>query len=137
MTGFHAWQTTVLSVSSISRDCMPSIVQDRKEVTGVLSRSELIRALKRSIASMNEMVIVIVVIGMITGFTGMYNTGIMSYIEKTRDVATLKVLGFATGKIRWILQQQNLFLTGAGTVLGIPVGHLYIKYLIDSMDPTI
>ena len=113
-----------------------SIVQDRKEVTGVLSRSELIRALKRSIASMNEMVIVIVVIGMITGFTGMYNTGIMSYIEKTRDVATLKVLGFATGKIRWILQQQNLFLTGTGTVLGIPVGHLYIKYLIDSMDPT-
>ena len=113
-----------------------SIASDRREVTGVISRSELIRALKRAMESMNEMVIVIIVIGMITGFTGMYNTGIMSYIEKTRDVATLKVLGFETGKIRWILQQQNLLLTGVGTVLGIPLGHLYIKYLIDSMDPT-
>ena len=113
-----------------------SIASDRREVTGVISRSELIRALIRGMETMNEMVIVIIIIGMITGFTGMYNTGIMSYIEKTRDVATLKVLGFATNKIRWILQQQNLFLTGAGTILGIPVGHLYIRYLIDSMDPT-
>ncbi len=113
-----------------------SIASDRREVTGVINKNELIHSLEKDMESMNDMVIVIIVIGMITGFTGMYNTGIMSYIEKTRDVATLKVLGFATEKIRWILQQQNLFLTGAGTILGIPVGHLYIKYLIDSMDPT-
>ena len=113
-----------------------SYADNRREVSGVLSKKELIRAYLRSSASMNEMVIVIIIIGMIVGFTGMYNTGIMSYIEKTRDVATLKVLGFSTKKIRWILQQQNLLLTGLGTIIGIPVGLWYIDILIDSMDPT-
>ena len=113
-----------------------SYANDRREVTGVLSKTVQIRALLRTSQSMNEMVIVIIIIGMIVGFTGMYNTGMMSYIEKTRDVATLKVLGFATNKIRWILQQQNLILTGLGTVVGIPIGMLYIKLLIESMDPT-
>lgn len=105
-------------------------------ISGVLSKKEQIRAYKRSASGMSEMVVVIIIIGMIVGFTGMYNTGTMSYIEKTRDVATLKVLGFPTNKIRWILQQQNLILTGLGTIIGIPNGLWYINLLIDSMDPT-
>ncbi len=113
-----------------------SYATDRSEVSGVLSKKELIRAYERTSGSMNELVIVVIIIGMIVGFTGMYNTGTMSYIEKTRDVATLKVLGFPTGKIRWILQQQNLILTGLGTLTGIPIGLYYIDILIDSMDPT-
>lgn len=113
-----------------------SIANERREVSGVLSKNEMIRAFLRTSQSMNEMVLVIIIIGMITGFTGMYNTGMMSYIEKTRDVATLKVLGFSTNKIRWILQQQNLILTGIGTLAGIPIGLTYIDLLIDSMDPT-
>jgi putative ABC transport system permease protein len=113
-----------------------SYAANRKEITGVISKKEYIRALKRTTQGLNEVVMVIIVIGIIVGFTSMYNMGILSYMEKTRDIATLKVLGFATGKIRWILQQQNLFITGLGTILGIPIGLLYIDLLIDTMNPT-
>ena len=61
--------------------------------------------------------------------------GILSFMEKARDVATLKVLGFASGKIRWILQQQNLFITGLGSLAGIPFGFVYMDLLMDKIDP--
>ena len=51
-------------------------------------------------------------------------------------MATLKVLGFASKKIRWILQQQNLFITGIGSLAGIPFGLVYIDLLMDKIDPT-
>ena len=126
LIGDMAWDMTVPAVHDA----------EGSRISGVLSKKEQIRAYKRSASGMSEMVVVIIIIGMIVGFTGMYNTGTMSYIEKTRDVATLKVLGFPTNKIRWILQQQNLILTGLGTIIGIPNGLWYINLLIDSMDPT-
>ena len=113
-----------------------TLAADRKEVSGVNSRDKYVAALKRSNASTAELVNVIVVIGIIIGFVAIYNTGSLSFAEKVRDVATLKVLGFSTGRIRWILQQQNLFITGAGTLMGIGVGLLLIRILMASLDPT-
>ena len=105
-------------------------------VSGVNSREKYVAALKRNNASTAELVYVIVVIGIIIGFVAMYNTGVLSFAEKMRDVATLKVLGFPTNKIRWILQQQNLFITGVGTLIGIGVGLVLIRVLMNSLDPS-
>ena len=48
-------------------------------------------------------------------------------------MATLKVLGFTTGKIRGILQMQNIWITGAGIVFGIPAGMFLVTALFASM----
>jgi putative ABC transport system permease protein len=43
----------------------------------------------------------------------------------------MKVLGFQSMKIRMILMQQNLTITGIGAVLGIPAGLAALKILVD------
>jgi putative ABC transport system permease protein len=113
-----------------------TLAVELKEVSGVNSREKYVAALKRNNASTAELVYVIVIIGIIIGFVAMYNTGVLSFAEKMRDVATLKVLGFPTNKIRWILQQQNLFITGVGTLIGIGVGLVLIRVLMNSLDPS-
>ena len=113
-----------------------TLAAELKEVSGVNSREKYVAALKRNNASTAELVYVIVIIGIIIGFVAMYNTGVLSFAEKMRDVATLKVLGFPTNKIRWILQQQNLFITGVGTLIGIGVGLVLIRVLMNSLDPS-
>ena len=82
------------------------------------------------------MIYITVAIAVIVGFVTTFNMGVLSFMEKARDVATLKVLGFASKKIRWILQQQNLFITGIGSLAGIPFGLVYIDLLMDKIDPT-
>ncbi len=108
----------------------------RQEVTGVVPKKEYIHAYRKANENNNDMIYIIVAIAVIVGFVSMFNMGILSFMEKTRDIATLKVLGFASNRIRWILQQQNLFLTGIGSLAGLPFGSVYLDNLMDKVDPT-
>ena len=107
----------------------------QNDVTGVLLRKEQIHAYQKANENNNDMIYITVAIAVIVSFVTTFNMGILSFMEKTRDVATLKVLGFASGKIRWILQQQNLFITGIGSLAGIPFGFVYMYLLMDKIDP--
>ena len=74
------------------------------------------------------MVIVFVVAAVVLGLVVLYNLGIMSYMERSRELATLKVVGFKNRRIGAILISQNIWLTLIGIIIGLPsgVGILYI-----------
>lgn len=111
-----------------------SYVVDREEVTSVFSKEAYIKSLRARKASMDTTVTYIMVIAVVIGVVVMYNLGIMSFTEKTREIATLKVLGFPTKKIRWILQQQNIFITGIGTVIGLIAGSKTLVFMMEQID---
>lgn len=43
---------------------------------------------------MNIMVLIFVMAAVVLGIVVLYNLGVMSYVERSRELATLKVLGF-------------------------------------------
>ncbi|MCR5108319.1 MAG: ABC transporter permease [Lachnospiraceae bacterium] len=108
----------------------------RSDVSGVLPKKELVHAYRKANENNNDMIYITVIIAVIVAFVTAFNMGILSFMEKVRDVATLKVLGFETKKIRWILQQQNLLITGIGSLAGIPFGRVYINLLVDKINTT-
>ena len=77
---------------------------------------------------MDMMVLIFVFAAVILGVVVLYNLGIMSYVERQRELATLKVLGFRDKHIGGLLISQNVWLTVLGVLLGLPggVGVLYI-----------
>lgn len=77
---------------------------------------------------MDLMVLIFVFAAVILGVVVLYNLGIMSYVERQRELATLKVLGFRDKRIGGLLISQNVWLTVLGVLLGLPmgVGVLYI-----------
>lgn len=77
---------------------------------------------------MDLMVLIFVFAAVILGVVVLYNLGIMSYVERQRELATLKVLGFRDKCIGGLLISQNVWLTVLGVLLGLPmgVGVLYI-----------
>ncbi|MCR5746161.1 MAG: ABC transporter permease [Lachnospiraceae bacterium] len=111
-----------------------SLETDRKEVSSVTSKKALIKSLREKSAGTDETVTYTMSLAIIIGVVVMYNLGILSFTEKTREIATLKVLGFSTKKIRWILQQQNIIVTGIGTVVGLFLGIQILEILVGSMD---
>ena len=76
------------------------------------------------------MVILLLVAGCGLGVIVLYNLGTLSYVERYREMATLKVVGFKNRRIGQLLISQNTWLTVAGLVLGIPAGYGVLVYLM-------
>ena len=82
---------------------------------------------------MYVMVFLLVAAAVVLSLVVLYNLGIMSYTERYREMATLKVVGFGDRKIRELLVTQNLWLTVVGVLIGIPAGAGVLKYLLDAL----
>lgn len=67
------------------------------------------------------------------GAVVLYNFGIMSYTERYREMATLKVVGFKDKKIGRLLIDQNMWLSPTGVVIEIPLGILTLDYLLKTL----
>jgi putative ABC transport system permease protein len=78
-------------------------------------------------------IIVLIVASVLLCLIVLYNLGIMSYMERYREMATLKVLGFRNKAIGRLLISQNLWIAVAGTLLGIPAGIWALNYLMEML----
>lgn len=63
----------------------------------------------------------------------LYDLGAMSYVERRRELATLKVLGFRDNVLGRLLTEQNLFLTLLGVLIGLPCGACVLQILITAL----
>ena len=62
----------------------------------------------------------------------LYNSGSLSFNERMKEFATLKVMGFGSSRIRNMLMQQNLWLSVIGCILGAPLGRLSFDAMMNS-----
>ncbi len=110
---------------------VPTTLKTWTEVESVDSKEKLIETLENSNEISYYISYIIIVIAIVMGVVVLYNLGVLSYVEKTREIATLKVLGFTSGDIRIILLQQSLAITVVGALLGVPFGRIMLSFLVD------
>ena len=113
---------------------IPQYVKDSDDISGVISIEQLKHDLDENMEMMNLMVGILIVAAVLLGIIVLYNMGVLSFLEKTREVATLKVLGFSSGKIRRILRQQNNWITIIGIVLGLILGYQFLDIMMQTMS---
>ena len=82
---------------------------------------------------MNMMVAVLIVAATVLGIVVLYNLGAMSYTERYREMATLKVVGFRNRKIGKLLISQNMWVTVIGVIVGIPAGIGTLSFLVTQL----
>ena len=97
------------------------------------TRSAIIESFDVFMELMVTMVAMLVAAAVILGIVVLYNLGIMSYTERYREMATLKVIGFKDKKIGSLLISQNLWLTVIGVMIGIPIGYGVLDYLLTAL----
>ncbi|MBQ8800137.1 MAG: FtsX-like permease family protein [Lachnospiraceae bacterium] len=103
-------------------------IKDEAFISGKQSKQALMESFDAFMEIMNIMVYILVLAAVVLGIIVLYNLGIMSYVERSRELATLKVLGFKDKQIGKILISQNVWLTVVGVIIGLPsgVGVLYV-----------
>lgn len=105
---------------------------DLDYVTGVNSKSEMQAAYESSMEIMNMMVGMMAVFSILMIVVVLYNSGVLSFRERVKEFATLKVLGLRSSKVRRILSMQNLWLSIIGILIGAPLGNVSLNAMINT-----
>ncbi len=120
-------------ISSIYTDEVSDDIEDSSLITGKQDKKMLMETYDTFMQIMNVMVYIFVLAAIILGSVVLYNLGIMSYVERQRELATLKVLGFRNSHIGRLLISQNMWLTVIGVMIGLPAGVGILNILIMSL----
>lgn len=99
----------------------------------VQSKQAIMDSFDSFLEIMNSMIFVLVGGALVLGIVVLYNLGVMSYTERYREMATLKVVGFKDGKIGRLLIGQNMWLSLLGIIVGLPLGAFTLDYLLKKM----
>ena len=124
--------TAVLTNHSVDKN-----LTDDDEVSSILNVADMKASFAETMEMMNAMVYIMVIAAVLLGVVVLYNLGVLSFVEKTREVATLKVLGFRSSNIRNILQKQNIWLTVIGICAGLYVGWAMLYVICTTVSETL
>ncbi len=89
-----------------------------------------------SMASLNIVVVVLIVAAAGLAFIVLYNLTNINVSERIRELSTIKVLGFYDNEVTMYIYRENLILTVMGIVVGGLLGRLLHIFVLDtaSMD---
>ena len=108
-------------------------VEKSNLISSIQSKKAVIDSFDSFLVVMYSMLSLLVIVSVILGIVTLYNLGVMSYMERYRELATLKVLGFRDRKITNLLITQNVWITIIGLLIGMPLGYLALNYLIKAL----
>ena len=120
-------------VSSVYTDRPTAEINNSDLISGKQDKQQLMETFNSFVQIMDSMVIILVVAAVILGIVVLYNLGVMSYVERSRELATLKVLGFRNRTIGRLLISQNIWLTFIGVVIGLPAGVGVLQWLLTAL----
>lgn len=114
-----------------------SDVHDISKQTGmekVLHQEDLAKDTDAMMEAMLVLIGVLILAAFLLGKVVLYNFTSLSYYERFRDMATLKVLGFKKQSIRHLMITQNLCLCTIGVALGIPFGYVMVSFMSSTLS---
>lgn len=123
------------TVNAIYTETEKSGIPSDSAIASVQSKKAIIDSFDSMMELMNLMILIFIVAAIVLGVVVLYNLGVMSYTERYREMATLKVVGFKDRKIGALLIGQNLWISLIGVVIGIPLGAAVLDYLMHALAP--
>lgn len=106
-----------------------------EEVTGIKTLSSLKEKTKAGLESISGVSVLMAAFALTLAFVVLYNMGILNFMERTREFATLKVLGFYRRETRSLILRENIIVTVAGILSGIYPGIWLARLVMASSEP--
>ncbi len=110
-------------------------LRDLEEVTQVDFPAEQIQETLAMLDTLSSVFNMLTGIALALAFVICYNMGLMNFVERIREYATLKVLGYHKREIRGLILKENILLTVFGILLGIAPGILLTDVIMHSCEP--
>ncbi len=75
---------------------------------------------------------ILIFFAVLLGFAIVYNASVISFAERRREFASLRVLGFTMREISGLLLQENMILLIGGIIMGLPLGRWMVQSYVQS-----
>lgn len=121
------------TISSVYTGKKTNEIPSSDLISGKQDKTQLMESFDSFVEIMDSMVIILVIAAALLGVVVLYNLGLMSYVERSRELATLKVLGFRNRDIGRLLISQNIWLTFIGVAVGLPAGVGVLQWLLTAL----
>ncbi|HHX61168.1 MAG TPA: FtsX-like permease family protein, partial [Epulopiscium sp.] len=105
-----------------------------ESVTKIEDKTKTLEFYETMLGSYNVMLYIIQLLAIVIGFTIIYNTSVISLSERSREYATLRVLGLDVKEVQEIMSFEYWILCFIGILLGIPFAYLLNTSLINMID---
>ncbi len=89
--------------------------------------------LENMMQSMNYVVIVVIICAGALAYIVLFNLTNINITERTREIATLRVIGLYRGETRRYVMTENYVLSVIGALLGMPAGVLLHRYVMSQI----
>lgn len=134
MTDVYAQRAGIdYHISSVFTDKAAGEIESSPQIADKQEKQTIMDTYNSFMDIMNIMVLMFVAAAIILGMVVLYNLGVMSYVERSRELATLKVLGFRDKHIGKLLIGQNIWLTVLGVMIGLPAGVVTLQVLLTTL----
>ena len=120
-------------ITAVCTDEKAGDIETSPIISGKQEKQAMMDSYDSFMEIMDFMVLIFVIAAIILGIIVLYNLGTMSYLERSRELATLKVLGFRDRHIGRLLISQNFWLTVVGVLFGLPGGFAALYWLIQAL----
>ncbi|MEY8355474.1 FtsX-like permease family protein [Lachnospiraceae bacterium 54-53] len=111
-----------LDLDLLERESGVSLVETKEEM-----RSNMQIVLE----SLRSFQIILILFSGLLSFAVMMVLGRMNYYERTRELATLKVLGFRQGEMKRLVLRENIWITVFGLPFGYILGSLLLRAILE------
>ena len=126
-------ESSYYRIGNIFTQTQKTDIPDDARISSVQSKTEIAESMDQFMQIMYMAVGVLVLAAIVLGIVVLYNLGVMSYAERYREMATLKVIGFRNKQIRKLLISQNIWITVVGIIVGFVAGVGVLEYLMAAL----
>ena len=120
-------------IGAVFTDAAPEEIAQNEAIAGKQTKQAIVDSFDSFLEVMDMMIFILVLAAVVLGLVVLYNLGTMSYTERYRELATLKVVGFRDKQIGKLLISQNIWLTVIGILIGLPAGVGVLAYLLTAL----
>ncbi len=105
-------------------------IENEAIVSSATTAKERSKAIQDVMSGVSVMTNAVKVFAILLAIVVLYNLALMNFKERTRDIATLKVLGFSRGEITLSLLFETMSLTAIGVAFGLALGYPFMLLVL-------
>jgi len=104
------------------------------QIQKIEDKAKTLELYESMLGSYDFLLVIMQIVAITIGFTIIYNTAVISMSERSREYATLRVLGLHVKEVKEIMSFEYWLLCFVGIILGIPFTRLLNYGLVNSID---
>lgn len=126
--------TTLSDSSEESREALAKTLTEHDGVLALSFSQDEMENFSKTIENMNYVVILIIACAAALAFIVLYNLTNVNIMERIREIATIKVLGFRNGEVDSYVFRENVILSVIGALVGLLLGRGLFAFILGAIQ---